>query len=190
MPSPDTQRNGYDSGFVWDHLDCPRDDCDGELQQQDRFNVMCLLCERAWSHLVTEDYHQLLTEDDEVVSKVPNDDDEQRQPLEPEHYQLLSNAGRCDICGRTIDMEGDGDTLTIHDFGVDDDDLPEGHEATDQEASDAVAEALERVAESGAGYELAKVIREQHGFKVHADCLEETEYGQLPTADPEVVDDD
>jgi hypothetical protein len=30
------------STSIWDGKDCPRNGCDGELQQQDRINVMCL----------------------------------------------------------------------------------------------------------------------------------------------------
>lgn len=32
----------------WDHEDCPHDWCDGEIQQQDKYNVMCLDCEAVW----------------------------------------------------------------------------------------------------------------------------------------------
>jgi nucleoside 2-deoxyribosyltransferase len=63
---------GDDStGYLWDHEDCPRKDCDGELQHQDKFNVMCLSCERVWSHVKTETKHLLQTEDFETVAEKP-----------------------------------------------------------------------------------------------------------------------
>lgn len=57
--------------LCWDHEDCPRDDCDGELQQQDRFNVMCLSCEHVWMHWKDETDHVLETEDHETVARKP-----------------------------------------------------------------------------------------------------------------------
>jgi hypothetical protein len=97
---------------------------------------------------------------------------------------ILSNAGRCDICGKTIDMRDDGDTLTISEFGVPDE-VEQDHGVTDQEAADAVADALERVGDSGADYDLAETIREEHIIRVHSECLyEETAYGELETEPP------
>lgn len=94
---------------------------------------------------------------------------------------IVTNAGRCDICGETVDMRDAGDTLTISEFGVPDE-VEEDHAITDQEAADAVADALERVGDSGADYDLAKTIREEHIICVHSECLyEETAYGQLET---------
>jgi hypothetical protein len=55
----------------WDGEHCPRDDCDGRLQQQDQYNVMCLTCEEAWSHIKTADNHCLQTEDFETVAILP-----------------------------------------------------------------------------------------------------------------------
>lgn len=51
------------SKFVWDGEDCPREDCDGELQHQDGVNVMCLSCEFVWGHYKTERQHKLVTVD-------------------------------------------------------------------------------------------------------------------------------
>jgi hypothetical protein len=59
------------TGRYWDHEDCPHDDCDGELSQQDRFNVMCLSCERVWTHYKTESKHKLQTADFETVAEKP-----------------------------------------------------------------------------------------------------------------------
>lgn len=57
--------------YFWDHGDCPRDECDGELEQQDRFNVMCLSCESVWGHAKMGDKHYLQTEDFETVAEKP-----------------------------------------------------------------------------------------------------------------------
>lgn len=56
--------------LCWDHEDCPRDGCDGELQQQDRFNVMCLKCERVFTHQKDDDEHRLI-HDCEFVARKP-----------------------------------------------------------------------------------------------------------------------
>lgn len=94
-------------------------------------------------------------------------------------YSVLTNAGRCDICGNIIDMEDEGDRLVLVEYGDIDDELTEKHGITDQDAIDAVADAMERVAECGAGYELAAVIRKQGQIRVHKSCLEDTNYSQL-----------
>lgn len=56
---------------VWDHEGCPRDGCAGVLQQQDRFNVACLSCERVWIHVKTKTTHYLQTADFETVVEKP-----------------------------------------------------------------------------------------------------------------------
>jgi hypothetical protein len=58
-------------GRCWDYEDCPREDCDGELSQQDRINVLCLSCERVWTHLKTDDKHKLKTADCETAAEKP-----------------------------------------------------------------------------------------------------------------------
>lgn len=60
------------SGYVWDHENCPRDDCEGELQQQDEFNVLCLSCEDVWTHYNTGSEHILITPDQETVARKPH----------------------------------------------------------------------------------------------------------------------
>ena len=55
----------------WDHEDCPRDDCEGELEQQDRFNVSCLECRNVWTHVEWGDKHVLQTADGETVAEKP-----------------------------------------------------------------------------------------------------------------------
>jgi len=55
----------------WDHEDCPRDDCEGELEQQDQFNVMCTTCERIWAHIKWGNSHELQTKRGEKVAEKP-----------------------------------------------------------------------------------------------------------------------
>jgi hypothetical protein len=57
--------------YCWDQEACPRDNCDGELQQQDRFNVLCLACEGVWTHVKTETTHSLQTAAFETVATKP-----------------------------------------------------------------------------------------------------------------------
>ena len=57
--------------LCWDHEDYPRDDCDDELQQQDRFNVLCLACEGGWTYVKTSTAHLLQTADCETVATKP-----------------------------------------------------------------------------------------------------------------------
>jgi hypothetical protein len=59
------------AGYCWDHEACPRDDCDGELQQQDRFNVLCLACEGVWTHVKTATEHILQTAEFETIATKP-----------------------------------------------------------------------------------------------------------------------
>lgn len=66
--TPDTTQTD-DGERCWDYEDCPRDDCGGELQQQDKINVMCLECEGVWSHVTTATEHYLQTADFEAVAK-------------------------------------------------------------------------------------------------------------------------
>jgi hypothetical protein len=56
-------------GYLWDDEPCPEEDCDGDLQQQDQFNVMCLDCEAVWTHIKWDDErHELQTADGETVA--------------------------------------------------------------------------------------------------------------------------
>lgn len=52
--------------YTWDQEDCPQPQCDGELQQQDDHNVMCLSCGEVWSHWTFDDYHALADENGSV----------------------------------------------------------------------------------------------------------------------------
>jgi len=71
MPSGASSRDEDDqpNGLIWDREDCPEDDCDGELQQQDEFNVMCLSCEVIWSHIAFPTEHQLQTKTGQTVAR-------------------------------------------------------------------------------------------------------------------------
>jgi len=55
--------------MIWDNEDCPVDGCDGELQQQDKYNVMCLTCEDIWTHWASGEEDLLVTEDHEIVAR-------------------------------------------------------------------------------------------------------------------------
>jgi hypothetical protein len=91
---------------------------------------------------------------------------------------VRQNAGRCDICGKPIVME-DGDEFTTSEFGVFDEDVREEHGLSDQDAADAVADALERIDDSPEAWQLAQAIRENLAFGVHKSCLEDTNYSEL-----------
>lgn len=95
-------------------------------------------------------------------------------------HAVEQNAGRCDLCGKPIDMSS-GDELVMSEFGIEDEEIKEEHGLSDQQAIDAVADALEAVGDSGADYELAKIIREEGEIRVHGECLEETNYSMLET---------
>lgn len=117
---------------------------------------------------------------------MPDDTDTMTDGLEtPPDRSVLSNAGRCDLCGTPVDMRDSGDELVIQEFGIQDEELRQKHGLTDQDAQAAVADAMERVAESGAGLELARIIRDEGRYRVHNDCLAETNFSQLPTEPPE-----
>jgi len=65
-PSPNAGRKR-----CWDDDACPREDCDGRLQQVDRLNVACLECEQGWSHIKTDDEHRLVDAESEIVARKP-----------------------------------------------------------------------------------------------------------------------
>ncbi|SDL10234.1 hypothetical protein [Natronorubrum texcoconense] len=77
--------DGGTAGYCWDDEDCPRDDCDGDLQQQDEFNVMCLSCNDVWAHWTDETEHHLVSPDEDTVARKP---------------RVMTDGGR----GRTIDI--------------------------------------------------------------------------------------
>lgn len=72
------------NGYVWDQEGCPVDGCDGDLEQQDQFNVMCLTCEEVWTHVKYQSVHRLVNADDETVDekkRVVADGGENEQPI-------------------------------------------------------------------------------------------------------------
>lgn len=96
------------------------------------------------------------------------------QPLGPEHYALTSNAGRCDWCGKTVDMDG-GDHLLI---AADEDFGNEEYNVSPQEAADAIADALESIGGPQDGM-LADVLRENPSYRLHGRCFEESALSDL-----------
>lgn len=77
------------SVFTWDEEDCPRDDCEGDLQQQDEYNVMCLSCEGVWTHWKDETEHILVTVDHETVARKPRVATDGGQPTDDLVRELL-----------------------------------------------------------------------------------------------------
>lgn len=77
-----------------------------------------------------------------------------------ETTDVRRNAGRCDVCGSVISM-AEGERLTVWDFS----DEPDGY-------VDAVADAVERVAESGEGLDLAETLREDPLIVAHGSCID------------------
>jgi hypothetical protein len=96
-------------------------------------------------------------------------------------HDITTNAGRCDICGEPIDMRDSDDVLTMQEFGIQDESVKEEHDLTDDDAIEAVADAMEREADSGADYDLAEIIRENGEIRTHRDCLERTNFTNLET---------
>ena len=76
-------------------------------------------------------------------------------------------------------MRDGDDVLTCVGFGIQDEEFKETHDVTDEDAIEAVADAMERVAETGAGYDLAETISEQGEINTHRNCLEETNFTEL-----------
>jgi hypothetical protein len=104
---------------------------------------------------------------------MPMSDDDR---LQREHYQILSNAGRCDWCGKPIDMES-GDTLTLiteEEMGNED------HDISPQQAADAIADALEGVGGPKDAM-LADEIRDSTGYRLHDRCFEDSSLPELHT---------
>lgn len=77
-----------------------------------------------------------------------------------------SNMGRCDLCGKTIDLEHEDDKLVIQEF--DDLAIPE-EGVSHQEALAGVLRALD--ASSNVYDDMAaEAIREDGGYKAHERC--------------------
>lgn len=102
--------------------------------------------------------------------------------------RIQTNAGRCDVCGRTIDMRDAGDELGSAVVEGASDESREKYGHTEQDARDALADGFESVGETGADYELARVIREHGRIHAHRDCLDDTVYTTLDWAPTETED--
>jgi len=92
---------------------------------------------------------------------------------------IKTNAGRCDICGEIIDMRDSNDKLTISEYAIFDEDVKNNSDLTDQDAANAVADALEDIGDTKFDKILADVIREDLEMKVHKSCLDKTSYSML-----------
>lgn len=95
-----------------------------------------------------------------------------------EDLALKSNSGRCDVCGTPVDMES-GDRLAVQDFEGHEEYVVEDHDLDEWDAAEAIADAMERVAETPEGRELAAVIRAGGKYRAHESCLDETNIDQL-----------
>lgn len=67
----DRSEAAIDQTYFWTGRDCPEEDCDGDLQQQDWMNVMCLSCERVWMHSRDSKNHKLRTQTFDTVAEEP-----------------------------------------------------------------------------------------------------------------------
>jgi len=95
----DTDSNGTE--WCWDHEDCPRDHCDGELQQQDRLNVMCLECETVFTHQKDDDEHRLIHDCEFVARKSRAKTDGGQVEDGTERFEKVTRREihRCKDCG-------------------------------------------------------------------------------------------
>jgi hypothetical protein len=71
IPIEETEEIVTDGGveMYWDDEDCPRVQCDGDLQQQDQSNVTCLECEEVWSHVKDDDEHLLVSAAGKIIKR-------------------------------------------------------------------------------------------------------------------------
>lgn len=88
-----------------------------------------------------------------------------------------SNMGRCDVCGKPIDMRDAGDDLVIMEAG---DPEPDGH--TEQDAIDAMVRALRGVG-TPEDHAVADAYEEEGGFKAHEECYQKTSIPDFPTTE-------
>lgn len=90
--------------MTWDHEPCPLDGCEGELQQQDDYNVMCLDCEAVFVHVTDDSMHYLVdqnhttaAEKNKLVTDGGQEDSGVRRELPVD----------CPLCGEPIEDTGD-----------------------------------------------------------------------------------
>lgn len=103
------------------------------------------------------------------------------QPLDPEDYELLSNAVRCVVCGDPIDMEHAGDELVVMETPNPD---VEGFDETD--VREAMARALRRD-DSPESHTLAQAYEDGEEIVMHSRCHDDTEMPNLYTEVPDDV---
>lgn len=92
--------------------------------------------------------------------------------------EASDGVSRCDICDGILDPEAHD--VVMADFGVPEE-VHEKYGTTDQDAANAVADALSSVAEGEDDRLLAHTIRQSHEYHAHGDCLEKTNIDQLET---------
>jgi hypothetical protein len=92
--------------------------------------------------------------------------------MEPDNNEILSNAGRCDLCGEPIDMRDSGDSLALWE---------PTEEGESDEWAEAIARALRRSNDDVMTLDLADLIEERGmlDLKVHQSCLDETGYAEM-----------
>lgn len=83
-----------------------------------------------------------------------------------------SNAGRCDVCGKPVDMRDGGDGLVFIEASD-----PDAEGVDKQDMIDAMADGLERVAERGHDHagklrEISRVFRQDGIVRAHRRCLD------------------
>ena len=61
-------KNVMAAGYTWDNEDCPH--CEGELEQQDKYNVMCRDCMEIFEHRKTDSEHYLHQTDRGKVARI------------------------------------------------------------------------------------------------------------------------
>lgn len=87
----------------------------------------------------------------------------------------ISNMGRCDVCGKPIDMEHEQDNLYI--MSTEETEAPE-------KMAEAMADALRRCGRPE-DHAVADAFEEENGFKAHSRCYEDT---SIPEKFPHMED--
>ena len=88
-------------------------------------------------------------------------------------HHNIRNMGRCDVCGKPIDMEHAEDELVI----MENDDE---HGFSEEEIAQAMADALRRTGRPE-DYSAAKAYEEDGGFMAHEECYQKTSIPDFPT---------
>lgn len=88
----------------------------------------------------------------------------------------LSNQGRCDVCGKPIDMRDAGDNLATMEF-----DEPDVDGITIEDARAAMVDALRAGDASPEDHMLADAIEERGTYAAHQRCVDESSIPDFPT---------